>query len=247
VVETIHREYVAAGCRLLTTNTFRTTWYLMERSHHREQWEAWNRHAVALARRAAAGRAWVLGSVTTLEDCYRPDRVPDRHRLRLYHGRQIELLASLDIDALLLETFNTLRELDTAYDLARRHPWPVLAAVVLRDGGRLYDGSALAEVITWAKAARPDVLLVNCASPEITDRALHVLARGAIGPFGAYANVGRPGGEMGFEFTYAWLPAEYAGWVVRWARMGARVIGGCCGTTPAHLRAAALAVERLRS
>jgi S-methylmethionine-dependent homocysteine/selenocysteine methylase len=245
VVESIHREYVAAGCELITANTFRTTWYLMERSSLQAWWETWNRHAVALARRAAASRAWVLASVTTLEDCYRPDRVPAPHRLRLYHGRQVDLLASLEVDGLLLETFNSLRELKIAYDLARRYSWPVLASVVLRDGQHLYDGSPLSEVVAWAKAARPDVLLVNCSSPTITDLALRVLVHSDLDPFGAYANVGRPGGEMGFEFTHAVSPAGYADWVKCWARRGARVIGGCCGTTPAYLRAAALAVNRM--
>ena len=76
-IRSIHADYVAAGCDLITTNTFRTSWYAMERSEYRDSWATWSRRAVTLARRAARYRAWVLGSVTTLEDCYRPDLVPD--------------------------------------------------------------------------------------------------------------------------------------------------------------------------
>ena len=245
IVESIHRDYVSAGCHLVSTNTFRTSWYLMER-HNPDAWETWNRRAVQLARRAAGDRAWVLGSVTTLEDCYRPDLVPEALELHRYHRRQVDLLVELGVDGLLLETFNTLRELDAAFDAAARHDLPVLASVVLRDAAHLYDRTPLAGLIQWARRARPDVLCVNCASPETLDGAVRWLREYLDVPVGAYANVGRSGGEMGFVFTRAYSPGDYARWCVRWTRLGVRVIGGCCGTTPDHMRAAASAVRHAR-
>jgi S-methylmethionine-dependent homocysteine/selenocysteine methylase len=237
VIARIHADYVAAGCELITTNTFRTTHYAMERAGKLAEWERWNRQSVALARRAAGNRAFVLGSLTTLEDCYRPDLVPKPHVLRHYHARQVALLSSLSIDGFLLETFNTLRELDVAYDEARRYDLPVLASVVLKNGERLYDGTALYQVAEWAMQARPDVLLVNCAAPEVVDAALRYLGDHVDVPLGAYANVGRQGGEMGFVFTHACSTQRYALWAARWEDLGVRVIGGCCGTTPEYMRA----------
>ena len=236
VVESIHRDYVEAGCRLLSTNTFRTSWYGMNRAGRRDAWEAWNRQAVSLARRAARRRAWVLGAVTTLEDCYHPELVPPHHIAADSHARQINLLVSLGVDGILLETFNTLRELDIVFQAARRHPLPVLASVLLKSGDRLYDGTPLQALVRWALRRRPDVLLLNCAAPPVIDAGLRLLRRSLELPLGAYGNVGEPGGEMGFHFTSAYSAFDYARWASRWARMGARVIGGCCGTTPDYMR-----------
>lgn len=236
VVARIHADYVAAGCELITTNTFRTMHYAMEKVGRLAAWARWNRQAVSLARRAAGKRTFVLGSITTLEDCYRPDLVPKPHVLRHHHARQVDLLASLDIDGFLLETFNTLRELDVVFAEARKFDRPVLASVVLRNGAALYDGTPIYRVAEWAMTARPDVLMVNCAAPAVIDAALRALRDHVDLPLGAYANVGRPGGEMGFEFTHACSPEQCARWAMRWVDLGVRVIGGCCGTTPAYLR-----------
>ena len=236
VVEQIHRDYVQVGCNLLTTNTFRTSLYTMERAGRAGFWTPWNRQAVRCARRAADGRAWVLGSVSTLEDCYRPDLVPDAATCRRYHRAQIDLLVGLGVDGLLLETFNTIRELDVAFGEARRHSLPVLASVVLRDESHLYDGSELSHLVHWARRARPDVMCLNCAPPGVLDPALLRLREQTDLPLGAYANVGRPGGEMGFEFTHAHSAVAYASWRTRWMRQGLKIVGGCCGTTPEYLR-----------
>jgi homocysteine S-methyltransferase len=244
VVEAIHADYVAAGCQLITTNTFRTSLYALEKTAERYRWATWNRQAVTLARRAARDRAWVLGSVTTLEDCYRPDLVPDNLQLQRYHTRQIDLLASLEVDGLLLETFNTLRELSVAFSCARRHDLPVLASALLRDAAHVYDGTPIQKLVRWAQRARPDVLLVNCATSETLDGALSLLRRQLDLPLGVYANVGQPGGEMGFEFTHAYTPRDYALWAARWAMLELRIIGGCCGTTPTYLQAVGKAVRR---
>jgi S-methylmethionine-dependent homocysteine/selenocysteine methylase len=245
IVYQIHADHVSAGAELITTNTFRTSLYAMERSPFRAEWEQWNAQAIRLARRAAGERAWILGSVTTLEDCYRPDLVPGHTTLAYYHRQQIDLLAGLQVDGILLETFNTLRELDAAYFTARRHRVPVLASVVLNDGAHLYDGTPLSEVAHWTEQAKPDVLAINCTSPEATDGALRYLREAIDLPLGAYANVGRPGGEMGFEFTHAYSAAKYARWATRWARMGVQLLGGCCGATPDYIRALAQSVRML--
>lgn len=243
VVEQIHRDYVEAGCRLITTNTFRTSLYTMEKAGLAGTWQRWNREAVRIARRAAGGRAQILGSVTTLEDCYRPDLVPGDFTLCRYHRAQIDLLVELGVDGLLLETFNTLRELDVAYREARRHSLPVLASVVLRDESHLYDGTDLSHLVAWARRSKPDVLCLNCATPDVIHAALLRLRRQLELPLGAYANVGRAGGEMGFEFTHACTAVEYSTWRQRWARLGLRIVGGCCGTSPEYLYTAAAATS----
>lgn len=237
MVEQIQHDYVAAGSTLITTNTFRTSRYTMEKAGKGDLWQNWNLRAVRIARHATGGRAWVLGSVSTLEDCYRPDLVPDDLTLRRYHRAQIDLLVELGVDGLLLETFNTLRELDVAFRLARRNDMPVIASVVLKDGSHLYDGTELRHLIAWARRTPPDVLCVNCAPPDVLHTAVLRLLYTLDLPLGAYANVGQAGGEMGFEFTHACSAVDYAAWLTRWTRLGLKVVGGCCGTSPDYLRA----------
>jgi homocysteine S-methyltransferase len=242
-VEQIHRDYVRAGCRLISTNTFRTTLYTMEKSGKREAWFQWNQRAVEIAKSAAGNSAWVLGSVSTLEDCYRPDLAPPKGIQRKYHRAQIDHLVKNGVDGLLLETFNTLEELDSAFEAASKHSLPILTSVVMKSGDQLYDGSPLVGYAHWAQDRKPDAVCLNCATPEILDHGIRVLQQTIDVPLGVYANVGKPGGEMGFEFTHAYSPVDYSVWIQRWADMGIRVIGGCCGTTPEYLRVAATVLQ----
>jgi S-methylmethionine-dependent homocysteine/selenocysteine methylase len=242
-VEQIHRDYIRAGCRLISTNTFRTTLYAMERAGKREAWFQWNQRAVDIAKSAAGNDAWVLGSVSTLEDCYRPDLAPRTDVQLKYHNAQIDHLVKNGVDGLLLETFNTVEELDSAFEAASRHSVPVLTSVVLKAGDQLYDGTPLAAYARWCKKRKPDAVCLNCASPEILDHGLRILKDAVDLPLGAYANVGKPGGEMGFEFTHTCSPVEYSVWIKRWADMGIRIVGGCCGTTPEYLQAAATVLQ----
>jgi homocysteine S-methyltransferase len=242
-VEQIHRDYVRAGCRLISTNTFRTTLYTMEKAGKREAWFQWNQRAVELAMSAAGSDAWVLGSVSTLEDCYQPELKPPKDVQLKYHKAQIDHLVQHGVDGLLLETFSTLEELDSAFEAASEHSVPVLVSVVLKTGDQLYDGSSLAGYAQWAKQRKPDAVCLNCATPEVLDHGLRLLQQAIDMPLGVYANVGKPGGEMGFEFTHAYSPVDYSAWIKRWADMGVRILGGCCGTTPEYLQAAATTLK----
>jgi len=242
-VEQIHRDYIRAGCRLITTNTFRTTLYSMEKAGKREAWSQWNQRAVEIAKSAAGNSAWVLGSVSTLEDCYRPELTPSNDIQRKYHKAQIDHLVKNGVDGFLLETFNTLEELNSAFEAASKHDIPVITSVVLKTGDQLYDGSPLVGYAHWAQDRRPDAVCLNCATPEVLDHGLRILKNSVDLPLGVYANVGKPGGEMGFEFTHACSPMEYSVWIKRWADMGVRIVGGCCGTSPEFLQIVATVLK----
>jgi len=80
---------------------------------------------------------------------------------------------------------------------------------------------------------------VNCLPPSLVPACLPALACTGL-PFGAYANLGTPNDETGFTRSYDCTPEEFASHALRFVEAGARIVGGCCGTTPAHLRAVAL-------
>jgi S-methylmethionine-dependent homocysteine/selenocysteine methylase len=209
--------------------------------------------AVHLARRAAEEaadaehgrpRPLVLGSMAPLEDCYSPELVPGPEALAREHGEHAENLATAGVDAILVETMNTQREAVAAVRAARAIGLPVLASFIANARGQLFDGGPLSELVPDLLDAGACAVLVNCTPVVTTDRVLPELsALAGTTPFGAYANVGFPHPEEGWEFSDDVSPADYGRHATEWIRAGAQIVGGCCGTTPAHIAAVRAAVR----
>jgi S-methylmethionine-dependent homocysteine/selenocysteine methylase len=139
---------------------------------------------------------------------------------------------------------NTIREARAACEAARSAGFPVWTSFVVRDGARLLSGEPLAEAAAALEKAGAEVLAVNCAPLEDITAAVAELRRNVRVPVGAWAHVGRydpPSWKFGFyprfSGTEAVPPARYAQAAREWRKLGAQVIGGCCGTTPEHVRA----------
>jgi S-methylmethionine-dependent homocysteine/selenocysteine methylase len=238
IVEAIHADYAAAGVEILTANTFRTQRRALARGGLGDRAEAATRRAVELARQAAARApdpVFVVGSAPPLEDCYRPDLVPDEASLAREHAEHADNLAAAGVDAVWVETMNSLREARAALRAARATDLPVVVGFVCWEGAQLLSGELLADAATAVAAEGADAVVVNCLPPSNVAACLAVLARTPL-PFGAYANLGEPGAAARSEEC---SPQGFAEHVAAWCEAGARVVGGCCGTTPAHLRAAA--------
>jgi S-methylmethionine-dependent homocysteine/selenocysteine methylase len=246
LVEAIHWDYVAAGADLLTANTFRTQRRTLARGGIGHLAAALTRSAVASARRAALGCAvdrpvCVVGSAPPLEDCFRPDLVPDDDALLREHAEHAEHLAAAGVDGILVETMNSSREAVAASRAARDTGLPVLVSFVCRDDARLLSGEPLARALERLEAIAPDALLVNCLPASKVDACIAVL-REAARPFGVYANLGAPSEDGGHD--EALEPDALAELAAVWRNAGATLLGGCCGTTPAHTFAM---VQRLRN
>lgn len=239
-VREVHAEYVAAGAELLTANTFRTQRRSLEQAHREEDAATLTALAARLAREAAragaAGRrVFVLGSAPPLEDCYRPDLVPDDDALAQEHLEHAANLARAGVDVVLAETMNTIREAKAAASAARAVGLPVWVSFACGESGRLLSGEKLADALTALATARPDAVLVNCLPLSRVGACLPILSQSEV-PFGVYANLGAPrnGGR-----TEAATPREFAAHAAVWREQGAHILGGCCGTTPAHIAAIA--------
>ncbi len=236
----VHRDYVAAGCEVLTANTFRVAPYALRRLPRYPKPEELAKTAVGLAReaaRAATRQIWVLASMTTLEDCYRPDLVPDDATLAREHQRTAEALAGAEPDGLLLETFNTVREARAACQAAVTTGLPVIVCFTCQSGGRLLSGENAADA---ARAvAIPGVIGVGVNCTRLSDLlpALTQLAVGTDLPLVAYANNGWYD-DQSPHLTAAPVPSEkYACCMLACVAAGARLVGGCCGTTPEDMAA----------
>ena len=216
----------------------------------------------AAPRHGSSPRApFVLGSAPPLEDCYRPDLVPDDAALRREHARHAENLAAAGADGILAETIGTLRELRAVVEAARATGLPVWTSVIAagRPSGsgphdraqdavpRLLSGEPLALAVGLAAELGAEAVLVNCLPCGEVAGCLGAL-RAAELPFGAYPNQGAPmpaddPSDAVPGFDRAVTPDAFANAARSWIAHGATIIGGCCGTEPAHLSALAEAVR----
>jgi S-methylmethionine-dependent homocysteine/selenocysteine methylase len=241
LVWTIHGDEVAAGADILTANTFRTHARTLGKAGLAARSSELSALAVRLAHQAAAtpGReVFVAGSLSPLEDCYRPDLVPDDAALGREHGAQARFLAEAGVDLILAETHNTIGEAVAATRAAKATGLPVIVSVVTDGAGRLLSGEPIEAAAAALGALGPDVLGINCVAAGRLAGDLALLARAAPGvPLAAYGNLGLPADGPGWSFTEELAPQDYAREARHWIALGARIVGGCCGTTPAHTRA----------
>lgn len=238
VVTGIHREYIEAGAELITTATFRTTRRVYERAGSDLDAKTVNTRAVACAREAVGHRkdVFVAGSVAPLEDCYRPDLVPGDGPLETEHREQITWLIEAGVDALLFETMNTIREAKICASIAHDLAFPFFTSFVCDRPGKLLSGESILEAASAIIPFQPLALVINCTHPGIISETLEMLHQNTEYPLGAYANVGRSIPEQGGTIDETLSPAGYLRYVKHWMGAGLRMVGGCCGTTPAHIR-----------
>jgi homocysteine S-methyltransferase len=249
----VHRDYVSAGAGLVTACTFRTTAHAARAAGRApEEARAWLAAAVAVARAVCAeplaGGALCAGSLAPLADCYCPESTPPDEVLRAAHAQTAAWLAAAGCDLILVETQGSGREAAIAVMAARAAGLPIWVSFLPdTDGEHLLDGSPLVTAAVACVRGGAGAVLVNCAHRDVIERALHALQplRSDGVPLGAYANAARlqrvPGEPPRFIADPAPLGqqvAEYAAAARRWRdTLGAVLLGGCCGTTPAHIRA----------
>ena len=241
LVLAIHREEADQGAEILTANTFRTHRRTLANADLEPRSAELTRTAVSLARQAA-GEAkhpvFVAGSLSPLEDCYRPDLVPAGESIEREHSLQAEALAAAGVDCILVETQNTVRELAAATRWALATGLPVIASMITDGQGRLLSGEPIEEAVGSLASLGLDALSINCVPARRLAADLSRLARAAPDvPLAAYGNLGPPSGEDRTVFAEAVSPEDYAVLGREWVGIGARVVGGCCGTSRAHTAA----------
>lgn len=244
VVHDIHREYIDAGAEVITTNTFRTNVRKFWEAGLTQQ-DAYNAtvSAVRAAQRARteSGRSDIPigGSVGPVEECYEPDRVPSDAELKEEHGLLAWWLKEAGVDFIAIETINTIREARIAAEAARNEGLPFTISFVCDVEGNLLSGEPIEAAVEAIKDLEPIALCTNCRSAHVIQKSVERLLACSPFPVGVYAN---GGGEPNHE-TNGWHclhenPEEdYAYHADEWLEKGVQIVGGCCGTTPAHVRA----------
>jgi S-methylmethionine-dependent homocysteine/selenocysteine methylase len=170
--------------------------------------------------------------------------VPPDHECEREHAEMAVHLASAGVDLILVETMNTIREAEAAARAAVTTDLPVLVSFVCRSDGRLISGEPVTTAVRALAALGVHGLLVNCTPAATIARPFAELhaAAGAL-PTGLYANIGHTDAIKGWTSTCDVTPPEYARLAAAWLLAGARMVGGCCGTTPEHIAAVAAVVR----
>ena len=254
VVAAIHRDYVAAGADILVANTFPPNCRPLRDAGKLADGAARHRPAIGVARSAVGtggddGERRVLAAagVAPVEDCYHPERVPDEQTLQREHTQMAGWLAAAEPDLIWIETMNTVREARYAAAAAADAGLPLAVSFVVREDGRLLSGETLADAVASVLPFEPLALGLNCIPPAGMTANLPRLRRATKRPLCAYAHIGNPEPIVGWSFSSDVSPEEYARCAEAWLDLGVSVVGGCCGTTPAHIGALRALVDRRRA
>ncbi len=247
VVRQIHMDNLAAGADIITTDTFRATGRVfLKAGRDPDEGVLLNAMAVAMARaaREQASRPDVLiaGSIAPLEDCYSPWLSPAPEMAFAEHAEQARALAAAGADFLMVETMPLIAEAEAALRAARETGLDATIGFVCAPPEpdqpvRLLSGEPLAEAVAQMARLEPAAIFVNCAAPAVITAALRELRGLTDRPIGGYANLGLVDDERGWEPDASVSGAAYSAAAADWLEAGASIIGGCCGTTPEHIRA----------
>lgn len=242
VIADVHKQYYDAGARLFETNTFSANREKLSKFGLENEVTSINKAGVAIARQAVGDDAYVVGAVGSIRAARR--RNISTEQLVLNFQEQIEALLEGGADGLLLETFYDLEEMLVALRVARQlTELPVIGQFATDGGTTTNDGVGYQEAFEQLKAEGADILGFNCHSgPNGILRTMEKLKPIAGLPLSVFPNAGLPGYVDG-KYVFGSKPDYVAENALKFADLGARLIGGCCGTTPEHIAAMVMALQ----
>lgn len=239
LVRGIHQEYVKAGAEIIETNTFGANRMRLDGFGIADKLREINRAGVRIAREAAGTEAFVAGSIGPLGAHIEPLGPTSFAEARAVFAEQAETLLEAGVDLLILETFSNLLELREAVYAARQVAGgdPVIVAqVTIDDLGNLRDGMDTRTFTQIMDQWPADVIGCNCTvGPKVTYETVEKMLQFTRKPVSAMPNAGHPSLVEGRKL-YLCSPEYMAQYARRMLRAGVKIVGGCCGITPDHIR-----------
>lgn len=246
IVERIHREYIEAGSEIIESNTFSANRLRLTQFHLQEKLREINTRAVEIARRAAEGNVYIAGSIGPTGMLLEPIGKVKRSQARDAFKEQAEVLLKAGVDLIMLETFVSVQELDEALSAVKElTDIPIVAQKAFAEDGAILSGSFPVEVIEHLLEQGAEVVGANCTvGPQRMFSILRSIHKDGV-VLSAQPAAGIPtllNGRSIYHTTPEYLGA-YARELVE---SGVTLIGACCGSTPAHIRAIANAVKGMK-
>jgi methionine synthase / methylenetetrahydrofolate reductase(NADPH) len=242
IIGDVHKRYVEAGAEVIETNTFSAQHGKLSKYGLEKKTEEINAAGVAIARKAAGDEAYVVGAIGAFRAAR--GRNVKTSSIKRDFEEQIGALLAAGVDGLLLETFFNLEEMSLALSLIRkRSDIPVICQFAVEDVPRTADGVPLSDAFVRLKGEGADVIGFNCRSgPNAILRAMETIPRDLGAPLSVFPNAGLADYVDG-KVVYKATPEYFGASAIKFADIGARLIGGCCGTTPEHIAAISAALK----
>ncbi|MEO6864011.1 MAG: bifunctional homocysteine S-methyltransferase/methylenetetrahydrofolate reductase [Gemmatimonadaceae bacterium] len=247
LIRGIHEEYVKAGAEVIETNTFGANRLKLQQHGLSEEVANINAAAARLARAAAGDSVLVAGAVGPLGVRLEPYGPTSRDDARTIFGEQMRALKDGGADLFILETFSDLDELAQAIASARDvdSSMPVIAQVAINADGVTAYGATPEDIARALDAAGADIIGLNCSvGPQTILDAIEKMAPLTTRKLSAQPNAGMPR-DVGGRTMYMASPEYMSTYARHLVVAGAKLIGGCCGTTPEHIREMAEGVRPL--
>ena len=246
-VEDVHRGYIDVGVDAIETNTFGASRPKLARHGLADQVAEINQAGASIAREVAGDATLVAGAMGPLGLRIEPWGPTSVDEAADFFAEQAGALAAGGVDLFCLETFYDLAEIEAAVAGVRRvSDLPIVAQMTINDDGNSLEGVAPDIFGPRIAALDVDVVGVNCSvGPAAMLQAVERMARTSTKPIAAQPNAGKPRVVDNRNF-YLCSPEYMAVFAKRMIEAGARVVGGCCGTTPEHLKAIIRAVRSVQ-
>jgi len=246
LIREIHRTYVAAGADVLETNTYGANAFKLALHGYGDQVAKINSAGAKIARKAGGEGLWIAGSIGPLGIRIEPWGPTSEEEARAAFAQQAQALLEGGVDLFILETFSDPHELRQALLAVRTLcALPVIAQMTITEDGNSPFGHPPEQIARLLNEWNPEIIGLNCGvGPQIMLNALERMAPLTTKPLSVMPNAGFPR-EVEGRILYLSSPEYMAEYARRFIMTGAKIIGGCCGTTPEYIRAMRGAIRSL--
>lgn len=238
VVEELHFEYVNAGADILLTNTFNANRAKLTLLGYEEYFELVNQQAVLLARKAAKDKTLVFGNISSMGSFLKPLGDWDFYEAVKNFKEQAQILYATGVDGFLIETISDIKELKAAVFAIRSitTELPLIVHMTFEASQRTVTGSSIKIFASVFEDLDVDVLGINCTlGPAEMLAGFQKLTHCTTKHLSVEPNAGEPIFD-GKKFYYQMSPECFASFGEKFLELGANIIGGCCGTSPKHIK-----------
>ena len=250
IVMDIHREYIQAGCDILTTNTFRSTFWTYRKSglgnlKSKELAKLSLYKAVECANEVATNPIKVAGSITTVDDCYTPGAYPGRSVAEDIYGQSIEWLLDAGINILLFETMGNIEEILCGLEMAMDHEITVWLSLIMKDESHILDNTPIQKVLELIKPHQIECIMTNCNQIHTTINSIESLRNNWDSKWGTYPNLSNS--DYDNEYLTIIDESDFKNSIEKLYYHKPDVIGLCCGSTPRHINELTKLTKEIRA
>ena len=246
LIQEVHREYLAAGAMVLETNSFGANRFKLAPHGLADKLEVINFQAAKLAREVAGDKAWVAGSIGPLGIRLEPWGKTSVEEAEAAFSEQAKGLIAGGVDLFILETFYDLNEIHQAIIAIRKlTDKPIIASMTINEDGNALYGTSVDVFTPKLEMWGADVIGLNCSvGPKTMFDAMEKMRALTTLHLIAQPNAGLPKVVDG-RMIYLCNPEYFGEYARRFIQLGVRIVGGCCGTTPEHIKWVANAARSL--